>query len=92
MVDEIVGSWYADNEYFDAGEYFNLKYIFNSDGTVTEYWYLSENGDLKQTFDLFWENDGSGEYTINDGHDFRKYSLSDLKLCDVYFDLYYHRV
>ena len=92
MTDEIIGSWYADKEYFDRGEYINLKYVFNSDRTVTEYWYLSENGDLKQKFDLYWENDGSGEYTINDGYDFRKYSLSGSKLCDVYFDIYYHRI
>jgi hypothetical protein len=89
--DEIIGTWYADQEYFDSGAYVNLKYIFASDGTVSEFWYDSTDGTLQRQYDLFWERDSDGEYTLNDGKDFRKYMISDAKLCDVDFGLYYHR-
>ena len=89
--DEIVGVWHADQEYYHLGAYFNLKYVFAPDGTVTEFWYGVEDGTLQKQFDLFWEKDSEGEYTLNDGKDFRRYTISNGKLCDVDFSLYYHR-
>ncbi len=89
--DEIVGTWYADQELSHSGAYFNLKYVFASDGTVSEFWYDPTEGTLQRQYDIFWERDGDGEYTLNDGKDFRKYMISDAKLCDVDFALYYHR-
>ena len=91
QTDEIIGTWYADQEYFHSGAYFNLKYIFASDGTVREFWYDPTEGTLQRQYDLFWEKDSDGEYTLNDGKDYRKYTISDGKLCDVDFALYYHR-
>ncbi|WP_319378548.1 hypothetical protein [uncultured Methanocorpusculum sp.] len=89
--DEIVGTWHADQEYYDLGAYFNLKYVFVSDGTVTEFWYDANDGTLQKQFDLFWNKDDEGEYTLTDGKDYRRYMISDDKLCDVDFLLYYHR-
>lgn len=89
--DEIVGVWHADQEYYHLGAYFNLKYVFAPDGTVTEFWYGVEDGTLQKQFDLIWEKDSEGEYTLNDGKDFRRYTISNDKLCDVDFSLYYHR-
>lgn len=91
QTDEIIGTWYADQEYFHAGAYFTLKYIFASDGTVSEFWYDPTEETLQRQYDLFWEKDSDGEYTLNDGKDYRKYTISDGKLCDVDFALYYHR-
>lgn len=91
QTDEIIGTWYADQEYFHSGAYFNLKYIFASDGTVSEFWYDPAEETLQRQYDLFWEKDSDGEYTLNDGKDYRKYTISDGKLCDVDFALYYHR-
>ena len=89
--DDTTDTWYADQEYFDSGVYFNLKYIFTSDGTVSELWYDPTERTLQHQYDLFWEKDSDGEYTLTDGKDFRKYIISDAKLCDVDFELYYHR-
>ncbi|WP_211213858.1 hypothetical protein [Methanocorpusculum bavaricum] len=89
--DEITGIWHADQEYADGGMFFQLTYVFADDGTVSEFWYDSGDGTLKRQYDLFWERDTEGEYTLNDGNDFRKYTIAEGKLCDVYFELYYHR-
>lgn len=89
--DDIVGTWYADQEYFYSGSYFNLKYVFASDRTVTEFWYDLTDDILQRKYDLFWERDEDGEYTLNDGKEYRKYTIINSKLCDVDFKLYYHR-
>lgn len=35
--DSIVGSWYSEDSYYSSGVYYDLKYVFNSDVTGTEY-------------------------------------------------------
>ncbi|HJJ30027.1 MAG TPA: hypothetical protein O0W87_03400 [Methanocorpusculum sp.] len=60
--DDIVGSWYSEDEYFTSGTYYDTKYIFNSDGTGTEYWYISSTGELDEAYGFNWKNEGNGVY------------------------------
>jgi|LSQX01.1.fsa_nt_gb hypothetical protein len=63
--DSIVGTWYSENSYYDSGVYYDVKYTFDSDGTGTEYWYISDSGKLDDAYDFTWKNEGNGEYLVS---------------------------
>jgi len=56
--DSIVGSWYSEDSYYSSGVYYDLKYVFNLDGTGTEYGYISSSRKLDDTYDFTWKNKG----------------------------------
>ena len=93
--DSIVGSWYSENSYYDSGVYYDLKYVFNADGTGTEYWYISYSGKLDDTYDFTWKNKGNGEYLVSfDGYSSyydEPFYLSGSKLYDDYDITYYKK-
>ena len=86
--DSIVGSWYSQDEYYSSGVYYDLKYVFDGDGTGTEYWYLSYSGKLDDTYDFTWKNVGNGEYLVSFVEPFY---LSGSTLYDDYDITYYKK-
>ena len=93
--DSIVGTWYSENSYYDSGVYYDLKYVFDSDGTGTESWYISSSGKLDDVYDLTWINEGDGEYLISfDGYSSyynEPLYLSGSTLYDAYDITYYKK-
>jgi len=91
--DSIVGTWLSEDSYYDSGTYYDFKYVFNSDGTGTEYWYLSSTNGLDDTYDFTWKNQGNNVYTVSyNGYGSscdEPFYLSGSKLSDDYDVTYY---
>ena len=91
--DSIVGTWYSENGYYEDGIHYDFKYVFNSDGTGTEDWYLSSTGGLDRAYDFTWANQGNNVYSVsyngyNSNFD-QPFYLSGSKLSDDYDVIYY---
>ncbi len=91
--DDIVGTWYSEDGYYDSGVYYDLKYVFESDGTGSEYWYISNNGYLDDVYDFTWKTEGDGKYVVSyDGYSSyydETFYLAGSKLFDDYDVTYY---
>jgi hypothetical protein len=91
--DVIVGTWHSEDSYSESGIYYDLKYVFNSDGTGTEYWYLSSTNEFDDSYGFTWKNNGNNVYTVSyNGYDSsydEPFYLSGSKLSDDYDVTYY---
>lgn len=66
----IVGTWISETSVAaligNEDDLFNVKYIFNSDGTGEYQWYYATSDELRLSNEFIWTDEGSGNYKIMD--------------------------